>query len=301
MDWLYLAIASAAVLGLYDVCKKSALVDNAVLPTLWGSTFASWLMLLPLGAASLSFGVSSLPAAIAVLDLSGPEHLCVLLKSAIVTSSWMLTFSAVKYLPISLAGPIRSTAPVFTLLGAVLIFAERPSLTEWCGIGIVLGGYTVFAVIGEAEGVGFRANRWLWVLLAGTLVGAASGLYDKVLLQRMMLPPVTLQFWFTTYNLLLQTLVVAALWWPRRSIQRFEWRRSVLLVGALLVIADQLYFRALASPGALLSVISLVRRSNVLVSFALGGWLFREQLLARKATGLALIALGLVVLHVDAH
>lgn len=298
MDWLYLAFASAAVLGLYDVSKKSALVDNAVLPTLWGSTFVSWLMLLPLGATSLVWGVGSLPVGVAVGELSGPQHLWVLLKSAIVTSSWLLTFSAVKYLPISLAGPIRSTAPVFTLLGAVLFFAERPSLTEWCGIAIVGGGYVVFAVIGEAEGVGFRANGWFWVLLAGTLVGAGSGLYDKVLLQRMLLAPVTLQFWFTTYNLLLQTLVVAAIWWPRRSVQKFEWRGSVFLVGALLVLADQLYFRALASEGALLSVISMVRRSSVLVSFAIGGWLFREQLLARKATGLALIALGLVVLHV---
>jgi transporter family protein len=298
MDWLYLAVASAAVLGLYDVCKKSALVGNAVLPTLWGTTFASWLMLLPLGVASVSLEVGSWPAALAVGELSGSQHLWVLLKSAIVTSSWLLTFSAVKYLPISLAGPIRSTAPVFTLLGAILFFAERPSVMQWCGIAIVVGGYGIFALIGEAEGVGFRANGWFWVLLAGTLVGAGSGLYDKVLLQRMMLAPMTLQFWFTTYNLLLQTFVVAAIWWPRRSIQTFEWRPSVLLVGALLVIADQLYFRALASEGALLSIISLVRRSNVLVSFAIGGWLFREQLLARKATGLALIALGLVVLHV---
>jgi bacterial/archaeal transporter family protein len=297
MDWLYLAIASAAMLGLYDVCKKSALVDNAVLPTLWGSTFASWLLLLPLGAASLSLRAGSLPAGFTVAELSGTEHLWVLLKSAIVTSSWLLTFSAVKYLPISLAGPIRSTAPVFTLLGAVLFFAERPSLTQWCGIAIVVVGYGILALIGEAEGVGFRANGWFWVLLAGTLVGAGSGLYDKVLLQGMGLAPVTLQFWFTTYNLLIQTVVVGVMWWPRRSIQKFEWRRSVFLVGALLVLADQLYFRALASQGALLSIISLVRRSNVLVSFAIGSWLFREQLLARKATGLALIALGLVVLH----
>ena len=298
MDWLYLALASAVVLGLYDVCKKSALVGNAVLPTMWGSTLASWLLLIPLGAASLSLGAGSLPTGIAVGELRLQEHLWVLLKSALVTSSWLLTFSAVKYLPISLAGPIRSTAPVFTLLGAVLFFAERPSFTQWCGMAIVVGGYAVFAVIGEAEGLGFRANGWFWVLLAGTLVGAGSGLYDKVLLQRMMIAPVTLQFWFTTYNLLLQTLVVATIWWPRRLNQKFAWRRSVFLVGALLVIADQLYFRALASQGALLSIISLVRRSNVLVSFVIGGWLFREQLLARKATGLALIALGLVVLHV---
>lgn len=298
MVWVYLAIASAAVLGLYDVCKKSALVGNAVLPTLWGSTFASWLLLLPLGAASLTFGAGSLPAGLTVGELSGVQHLWVLLKAAIVTSSWLLTFSAVKYLPISLAGPIRSTAPVFTLLGAVWFFAERPSLTQWCGIAIVLCGYGVFAVIGEAEGIRFRANRWLWVLLAGTLVGAGSGIYDKVLLQHLMLAPVTLQFWFTTYNLLLQTLVVGAMWWPRRSTHKFEWRRSVFLVGALLVLADQLYFRALASEGALLSIISLLRRSNVLVSFAIGGLLFREQLLAHKATGLVLIALGLVVLHV---
>jgi transporter family protein len=142
-----------------------------------------------------------------------------------------------------------------------------------------------------------RANRWLLLLLGGTLVGAGSGLYDKVLLQSMNIAPTTLQFWFATYNMVLQTPLVAAVWWPRRSLDPFRWRGSVVAVGAFLVLADQLYFRSLASDGALVSVVTLVRRSNVLVSFALGGWLFRERLLARKAIGLIVIAIGLIVLH----
>lgn len=297
MDWLYFAAASAVVLGVYDVCKKAAVVHNAVLPTLWASSVVSWCFVLPLGALSLVDGAGSLPLGLGVGALPIREHVGVLLKAVMVSLSWLLTFSAVKHLPISLAGPIRSTAPLFTLLGAVLLFAEQPTLTQWCGMLIILGGYVAFAIIGQADGLRLRANPWIWMLLGGTLLGAGSGLYDKLLLQRMKLEPMTLQFWFSTYNVLLQTLLVAAVWWPRRAFQRFQWRATMFWVGALLVLADQLYFRALAGADALVSVVSLVRRSNVVVSFSLGGWLFSERLLVRKAIGLALILVGLFVLR----
>ena len=48
---------------------------------------------------------------------------------------------------------------------------------------MLLGSYYLFSIIGRSEGVLFERNRWVWMLLAGTLVGAVSGLYDKHLLQ----------------------------------------------------------------------------------------------------------------------
>lgn len=293
MNWLTLTLASAACLGFYDVAKKAALRDNPVLPVLLLSTLSGFgLLLLELG---LGASVPAL-SRFALESLSPAEHGRVLVKSAIVTASWVFTFLAIKHLPISLATPIRATAPLFTVLGAFVLFGERPLGRQWLGMVIVLAAYVAFSAIGKREGIVFRSDRWVGFLLVGTLIGSASGLYDKYLLQELALPPFTLQFWFTLYGAGLQTGL--CLWFARSrpASAPLELRGWIVLVGSLLVIADQFYFEAVASEGALISVVSVLRRSNVLVSFAFGAWLFRERMLRHKALALAGVLAGLVLL-----
>ena len=64
-------------------------------------------------------------------------------------------------------------------------------------------------------------------------------------------------------------------------------------MGVLLVVADALYFRALAQPGALVSVVSTLRRTNVVLSFVVGSALFGERNRVPKAVALAGILLGI--------
>ncbi len=297
MSWLLLAVLSALFLGLSDVAKKAALEDNAVLPVLLGCSLTGAALALP--AASLSWWAPELAARAGLLvePLTATGHLLVVAKAAIVTTSWVLTYFGLKHLPISLAAPLRASAPLFVVLGAVAAMGERPSGQQWLGIAVMLCAYWAFSVLGRAEGIHFTRNRWVWLLMAGTLVGAASGLYDKHLLQSARLPPVTVQLWFTLYGAALQALVVAVAWWPRRKAGTpFRWRWSIAAVGALLLVADNLYFRAVATPAALISVVSLVRRSNVVVSFAVGGLAFRERNRLKKAGALAGLVVGVGLL-----
>lgn len=297
MTWLLLAILSALFLGLYDVAKKASLEANAVLPVLLACSLVGAALVLPVGLLSWIAPETARAAGVLVEPLGLRAHALVLAKAGIVTTSWVLTFFAIKHLPISLAAPVRSTAPLFVLLGATFLFGERPTGAQWLGIGAILASYWAFSLLGKAEGIHFGRDRWVWLLLAGTVVGAASGLYDKHLLQRAGLPPVTLQLWFTLYNAALQALVVAVLWWPRRRASTpFRWRWSIVAVGALLLAADQLYFRSLAHAGALVSVVSIVRRSNVVVSFTVGSLAFRERNRLGKAGALAGVLVGLALL-----
>ena len=292
MNWLTLTLASAACLGLYDVAKKAALRDNPVLPVLLLSTLSGFgVLLLELGVMTT---VSGLPH-FELSPLSAAQHPSVLLKSVIVTASWVFTFLAIKHLPISLATPIRATAPLFTVVGALVLFGERPLGRQWLGMAIVVGAYVAFSAIGKREGIVFRRDRWVGFLFLGTLIGSASGLYDKYLLQELGLPPFTLQFWFTLYGAALQAGLCLC-FRPKPSGTPFQLRGWILLVGSLLVLADQFYFEAVASDGALISVVSVVRRSNVVVSFAFGALLFRERLLRQKALALAGVLLGLALL-----
>jgi transporter family protein len=297
MSWIVLAVLSALFLGLYEVAKKSAVTGNAVLPSLLLGSLSGLSVLLPFTLLASRFPAFAAQIGAVPASLSVQGHLLVAAKALLVTSSWIGTYFALKHLPLSIASPVRASAPLFTVLGAVACFQERPSPRQWAGICLILLSYWGFAWLGRKEGIRFGRNPWVWALFAGTLLGALSGLYDKHLLQSAHIPPASLQLWFTLYNAALQAGLVACLWWPqRRSSTPLQLRFSVLLVGALLILADAVYFRALAAPGALVSVVALVRRSNVVVSFALGAVLFREHNRGAKLVPLAGILAGLALL-----
>jgi transporter family protein len=295
--WVLLAGLSAVCLGIYDIAKKSSLEGNAVIPVLWACNAAAVLVLAPfVGLAWLAPETGrALGLHGAALDVS--EHALVFVKAIIVSSSWLLTFFALKHLPISIAAPLRASAPLFTLLGAIALFGERPTALQWLGILSILAAYFAFSVLGRAEGIRFERNRHVWLLLAGTLVGAASALYDKHLLASRNLNPWALQVWFSVYALLIQSVIMAVAWWPKRKTgTAFTFRWTILLVAITLLLADQCYFHALGQEGALLSVISVMRRTNVIVSFGVGAIVFREAQRTRKAFALAGILVGLVLL-----
>lgn len=296
-SWLLLSVFSAIFLGLYDVAKKSSLDGNAVLPVLFLCNVAGLGFLLPV----VLFGFVSPTTAhhfgIAFDPMGLHGHLLVMLKAVIVTISWILTFFAIKHLPISLASPVRASAPVFTVIGAIAFFGEVPTLAQLAGIGVILFSYLLFSVLGRKEGIHFERNRWVWMLFGGTLVGAVSGLYDKHLLQSAKLSPMSVQLYFTLYNAALQGVIVWLFWWPQREKSTpFRFRFSIVLVGLLLLIADNVYFRAISVPGSLISVVSAIRRSNVVISFALGALLFHEKNRWQKAIALVGVLVGLGLL-----
>jgi len=297
MSWLVLALLSAVFLGFYDVAKKASLDDNAVLPVLFFCSLSGLVLFLPLAWLSHAYPSMAQAHDVYVAPMSTVGHLLVLLKAGIVTLSWVLTFFAIKHLPISMASPIRASAPLFTVLGAIVLFAEAPSRFQVGGIVLILLSYFAFSIIGRNEGIRFEKNRWVWLLFAGTLVGAISGLYDKHLMQSVALAPMSVQFFFTLYNAVIQGVIVLWVWVPqRRRIMPFRFRASIVAVGLLLLLADNVYFRALAVDGALVSVVSTIRRSNVVISFALGSMVFREQQRLRKALALAGVLVGVVLL-----
>ncbi|MGC4068566.1 MAG: DMT family transporter [Polyangiaceae bacterium] len=297
MSWLLLAALSALFLGLYDVSKKSAVDHNAVLPVLFTSSLAGVVLLVPVGLLSVLDPALAARLGIRLLPMGSLGHGLIAIKAGIVTLSWVLTFFGIKHLPISLASPIRASAPLFTVLGAILLLGESPTWLQLLGIVTILVSYLSFSLIGRKEGIVFERNRWVWMLFAGTLVGAVSGLYDKHLLQSAGLAPMSVQFYFTLYNALIQGALVMFFWWPTRAqTTPFRFRGSIVLVALLLLLADSVYFRALSMPGALISVVSAVRRSNVVISFSVGGLLFRERQRGPKAIALVFVLVGLLLL-----
>ena len=275
MNWVAATLLSAFFLGLYDLCTKQSVRDNAVTPVFFFSTLTGALVWLGLLAVDV-LHPGWLPATLVTDPLTWRQHLQLLLKSAVVAISWVGTYYALKHLPLSLGAPIRATSPLLTLFGAIVFLGERPNWLETVGVLTTLASFVGLSIVGAKEGVHFHRNKWFWFLLGGNLFGAASALYDKYLLGTVHFSVPTVQCWFSVYLVLLFTPFTLG-WklrlWPRNE---FAWRWSIPFIALALLVADYAYFWALSHADALVAVVMSLRRASTLVAFAGGVFLFKE-------------------------
>lgn len=292
--WALFGLISALFLGIYDIFKKLSLNGNAVLPVLFFATCTGAALFLPIAAGSVFSPEFFQQIGLYAPPLNFQEHLLVLLKSGIVVSSWILAFFAMKHLPVTIFAPIRSTSPLWTLIGALAIFHEKLSLQQWIGILITLVFFYLFSAAGKKEGVEFRKNKWVFFIVLATLLAGVSGLYDKFLI--LCIDRVAVQAWFSFYQVAILFPVLALFWFPKRKTTTpFQWRWTIVFIGLTLVVADFLYFYALSFEDSLVSIISALRRGSVAMTFFLGAFLFKEQNIKRKAVFLSGILAGILL------
>ena len=289
--WLLLAFLSATLLGFYDVFKKKALKDNAVLPVLFFNTLFSSLIFLPFILLS-AFAPGVLGGTMLDVPVVGWEvHKFIIIKSFIVLSSWILG-----YFGITIVGPINATRPVMVLVGAMLVFGERLNLYQWIGVMLAIISFFMLSRSGKKEGIDFKHNKWILFIILAAVAGAVSGLYDKYLMKQ--LPPMVVQSWYNVYQMFIMCPILALLWWPKRkSSTPFRWDWAIIFISIFLCAADFVYFYALSYEDSMISIVSMVRRGSVIVSFLFGAMVFREKNLKSKAIDLILVLIGMIFLY----
>ncbi|WP_423127686.1 EamA family transporter [Gaoshiqia sp. Z1-71] len=294
--WIILALISAVLLGLYDVFKKLSLNSNAVLPVLMISTISGAGLVLPVVLGSAFYPDFFKGIGLYIPKISLHEHKLIFMKSILVVSSWVFAFHAVKHLPITIVSPIRATGPIWTLIGAILIFGENLNLLQWLGVSVTLVFFYLLSTAGKLEGINFRRNTWIFCMVTATLLGAASGLYDKFIIRK--IDRLAVQAWFSFYQVVVMLPAIAMFRWSKPKNQRpvFQWRWSIPVIGLLLLLADFSYFYALSYPDSMISIISPLRRGGVLVAFVTGALLFNENNIRRKGIYMLGILAGILII-----
>lgn len=276
--WIWLSLVSACLLGLYDVCKKKALGSNSVLWVLFAATGLSTLFLAPW----LRAGT---PA----------EHLQLSFKAVLVTTSWVSGLLGMKFLPLTTVSTIKGSRPVFVVLFSILLFGEKLALLQWVGVLLALSALGLLSVSSKKE-VGAEARTRGFVHMGiSVLAGVASALYDKYIMAQM--EPVFVQSWSNLYITVILALClgVQALL-QRDNFKKFEWDWALVIIAVLITVSDFIYFYSLKSPGSMLSIISVVRRSSVIFTFIFGALIFKERNVKVKAFALSVMAAGVLLL-----
>ena len=160
---------------------------------------------------------------------------------------------------------------------------------------------------GRKEGIDFKHNRWIFCLIIAALLGAASGLYDKYLMASVQdggvgLNRMVVQSWYNIYQMVLMGIILCTIWFPkRRQLTPFRWDGAIVFISIFLSLADFAYLYALSLPGAMISVVSMVRRGSVIVRFITAVLFFRERNVKAKVIDLLLVLLGMICLYIGSH
>ena len=302
--WVVLAFVSALCLGFYDISKKVALRDGSVVDVLTASILiSSCILLIPLLLSRLAPSLMSETAFfVPALDLRG--HLLTVLKSVIVLSSWLCAYLALKHLPISVVSPWQATRPMWTLIGAMLIFGERLNPWQWIGVLLAIGSIFLFQLssfdfrLSTLSRPRLRSNYYLALALA-IIIGAGSGLYDKYIMR--LYDHNAVQVYYTLY----QTVMMLCVWMivnqknlqskisNIKSIKQF-W--AIILISLFLIVSDNVYMLALQDPDSMIAVVSTIRRGGTVIGFAYGLIFLKEKDPYKKVLCMLGILAGLICL-----
>ena len=312
--WTVLAVCSAFLLGLYDAAKKQALKKNGVLAVLLVATALSTIVLAPF----LRFG-------------PGEDHLKLAFKAVLVTSSWISGMVGLKLLPLTTVSLLKGSRPVFVVLFSIILFGETLSWMQWAGVVTVFAALFLLGRTSRTDApVQVRKTGFLWMGVS-IVTGVLSALYDKHIMAGM--EPLFVQSWTNLYITVLLIICIAAKRFvrgrktaserpcppsdtleggarpqagrdersevfqrPSSAGEQFCWDWWLLVVAMLITGADALYFFALKQPGAMLSVISVIRRAAVIVTFLCGVIFFKEGNIKAKGLNMLLMAAGVALL-----
>lgn len=98
---------------------------------------------------------------------------------------------------------------------------------------------------------------------------------------------------------IMMLVMLLIIWYPKRkSSTPFHWHWGIILISVFLSAADFVYFYALSFPDAMISIVSMVRRGSVIVSFLFGAMMLHEKNLKSKMVDLLLVLLGMVFLYI---
>lgn len=295
MTWIALGLLAGLVLGTYDFLTKLALKEKTVLEVvLWSSLLGSliWLpfFFIPVGSVDAFRHAGLYPA-----RLTQEQQWVLLPKSLMMVATWVLSYYSVKSLPLSISAGVRASGPLWTAMGAILFLSEQLDWWQWLGLAVSMASYYLFSLIGQKEGISFKRNLWVLCMLAATLLSSANALYDKHILATLQMDLAAVQAYSAVQRGAVALLLLP---WVFRNLEvrsLFSRNWAVPAIAFAYILAEFIYLAAVQTDGALISVISVLRRTNLVMVFSLSAIFFSERFIRQKTLAITGVLLGIVL------
>lgn len=270
--------------GAREIVKKKAMTKNTVMEVLLFYTLLSFFMVIP-----------QAPQA---GGLEGRFYFYIALKSFFIFLAWILSFKAIKKMPVSLYGVLDLSRVLFATFLAVIVLGESISFMQSIGLGLVCLGllmlkFKPFAKKNQcSEADNSEKVSVLYVLAAfgSCILNAISGLMDKILSADV--SSAQLQFWYMLFLVGYYLLYVLV---TRTRISKTVWKNKYIWILAILfVLADKALFVANGYPESKVTIMTLIKQSGCIVTILGGKLFFNEKNITYRLICALIIVAGIV-------
>lgn len=277
MNWVFLTLVYGLLKGAREIVKKESLKKSSVVEVLFFYTLFAFLMCIPASSDIALIDFKYLPA--------------IFIKSLVIFIAWILSFRAIKSLPISIYGILDLSRVLFATLLGILVLRETVTRNQVIGLVLVAAGLILLKrrKSDEAEGI-----KPLVVILAliSCMLNAVSGLLDKILTHYV--TPSQLQFYYMLFLSLLYLLylIVDRSEVNIKSSVKNYW---IWLLAIMFVIADKALFVANADANSKITIMTLIKQSGCIITILAGKFIYKERNMLHKFICAAVIIAGIMI------
>lgn len=277
--WIVFVLLYGILKGARSPIKKAVLKDVNLFTALFLYTFLGFLM--------------SAPTAVGVFSVRGSVFFLVVAKSAVIFFAWMLSFVALKKVPVSIYGICDMSRVLFSTALGVLFLQESLTVRGVFSLALVVLGLYLVNQKKDRQKEPYQ-RKYIILILVECFFNAVSGALDKYILSTGEITSSALQFWFM---LLLSLFYLVYILLKR---ERLEWKKALTnpwlyVLSFSLVLGDRLLFIANADPASRVTVMTLIKQSSVLVTILLGKLVYQEKNIAKKMLCALLILAGIAL------
>ena len=278
--YIFFVFLSALFLGAYEVLKKISLKRSSVYEVLFFYCLSGFLI-------SLIFINDA-------IDVSFNEILFVLLKSAVIVINWLLVAKCMQKLDVGIVVGFSLLNTVLVVFGSSLFFNEVITWLHFVSLLFIGAGIILITLLERKQNDKKIKNNYLYIILLiiGSVLGACSGLLDKYMLNVKGVKPTAVLVWFLFFN----TLIYGVIYLIKNK--KIEWKKIkenywMSLTGIAIAASDIVYYYAIIMDGAQISLISILRKSSVIVATILASVFLKEKYLLKKLGLLLIMLIGI--------
>lgn len=277
--WVILTAFYGLAKGARDGLKKKALEKGGVMEVLFLYTALAFLLTIP-----FSRDIFGIPPI---------YYLWIFIKSFVIFLAWILAFTSIKKMPVSLYGVMDTARMLFSTVIALIFLGETMTLSKGIGLALVLCGL-VIVNLGHGKADENVEFKYIIFSLLTCLFNAISGVMDKALMSTGDINASQLQFWYMFYMTVLYGIYILAARVPLRlsTLKTDYW---IVILSVLFVVSDRALFMANAYPESEVTVMTLVKQLSVVVTVLTGKLVFHEKNILQRAICACVVIAGVVV------
>jgi drug/metabolite transporter (DMT)-like permease len=289
MSWFFIAFISAVLSAASAISQKKVLFSLSALEFSFFVSLFNILLSVPF---FFAFSIGSI----------SPESIAILfIKSIMGALAFYNVMLALKNLDISGALPLLVLTPGFVALFAFLFGLEMLSVLQISGMLLLLVGTYLLEMkpkqaLTEPFKIFSKSPNYHYIGFA-ILLFTASSILDKVLLGKYKMPPnAFMAFQQVFYGIVITGVYLFSNKIKRNPLNSFDKKVWFWIIIISLLTMGYRYTQIKAIKIAPVSLVLSVKRISVFIAVVIGGKMFNEKNLLRKALATAIMVAGAIMI-----